>query len=850
MRARATSFLLAIGLTLPGVGDAAPYRIGPVPVWVKPVAAEPPHASGPSRGNVAFRLIDVQVNRALAAPEMYYHSVKQARNGQGVPEIARVSVEFDPSYQTLVLHAVTIHRGGESIAVPLAGKVRLLQREARLEEQIYDGTLTANLILEDVRSGDTVESAYTIRGANPVLGGSYSARWLIASDEPLDVLHRRLVWPADRPLRILRRCEGAAPTVTQRGNLKEYELLRRDTPALVVEGGVPAWYEPFPAFAIEDGTTWSDVARWGGTMFAEPAVLSPAMRAKVAELAGGVPGDDARALAVTRFVQDQVRYLGIEIGQNSHRATDPNTVLARRFGDCKDKALLLVTMLHALGMKAEPALVSSSLTDSVGRNGPSRQAFDHVIVRLELQGKTYWIDATREAQGGGGLASLAVPRFGRALVLAEGTTDLAVIPVPKEQLPLSTIEKSVKVDPAGGTATYEVKTSYFGLLADQIRGFIRSSSRDDIARGYLDYYQERYPNIEATAPPDVHDDREANRVVIAEHYRIPEFGKQREDTESKSDFNLYEVANAVPAWRGVKRASPLSLGVPHRTIFLAHMEGPTKFRIKPESKEIRVPGMKFVYRESSTGEKIEEYAEIENSRSFLTAEEAVAAAPKFKEMASSLVVGLEGQPEAAPPGGSLDLVSFSITFMIALAALALSIVVAVMIWRAPPPATLWPRLTYKPGNEAWIPDQPIGGWLYLFGLGIVLLPMFSLYQIGGTVPSAFKLAIGFGMGGRVAALHLFVLLMLFASIAEFVGSILLVALFLQRKRKFFRVYVGFMVLLVASTAIWIAVALILMPEEAKPAADLVGALIKGLVSFTIWALYFTNSRRAEATFVR
>ena len=70
------------------------------------------------------------------------------------------------------------------------------------------------------------------------------------------------------------------------------------------------------------------------------------------------PDEATRLWRALHFVQDDIRYTGIEIGVGRISADTTGEVLARRFGDCKDKVLLLVTILRALGVEAYPALVN------------------------------------------------------------------------------------------------------------------------------------------------------------------------------------------------------------------------------------------------------------------------------------------------------------------------------------------------------------------------------------------------------------------------------------------------------------------------------------------------------------
>src|SRR5262249_9359676 len=130
-----------------------------------------------------------------------------------------------------------------------------------------------------------------------------------------------------------------------------------------------------------------------------------------------------RLIAATRLVQDELRYLGMEMGASGFVPHPPATVWKQRFGDCKDKALLLTTVLAELGIAATPALVATDWRGAVRELLPSPYVFDHAIVRAELGASVYWIDATASYQRGG-LGELTPPDYEAALLVAPGVHEL------------------------------------------------------------------------------------------------------------------------------------------------------------------------------------------------------------------------------------------------------------------------------------------------------------------------------------------------------------------------------------------------------------------------------------------
>jgi hypothetical protein len=85
----------------------------------------------------------------------------------GVQNYSQVSVEYDPSYQALAFHSIRVIRGNEVINQLQLSRVKTVQQEKELDRFLYNGSLTAVLILNDIRMNDIVEYSYTLKGFSP-----------------------------------------------------------------------------------------------------------------------------------------------------------------------------------------------------------------------------------------------------------------------------------------------------------------------------------------------------------------------------------------------------------------------------------------------------------------------------------------------------------------------------------------------------------------------------------------------------------------------------------------------------------------------------------------------------------
>ena len=565
-RSGAARMALAAGLLACAAAQAAEYRVGPPPAWVEPVAlaALPPPQS--DAANVAhglrYDLIDDQVRLGPGTGGRWHREISEAVTDKGIDALSHHEIAFDPSWETLTLVRLDVIRDGRRISRLREARVKVLQRERGLESRIYDGRKSVVLDVPDVRVGDTVEFAYARAGINPVFQGHHASDFDMQWELPVAQVHRRLSAAAGLDVRVAALSGAPAPQLSQAGGFVERAWDLRDVPALRVEASVPGSYNPYPWVEWSDFASWADVARWAERLYAVPARLGPGLRSAVDGVARQVSRDDERVVAVLRLVQQQVRYLGVEIGAGTHAPTASDMVWARRRGDCKEKALLMVTMLRALGIDASPALVNTDRQEDIARDLPGAGSFDHVIVRVRHDGRDAWLDPTRAPQQGT-LATVTQPGYARALVLDGRSSALAAMPAPAVDAHARDVR--IDVDSRDGfdkPVRYDVHTTYRGFSADMMRDQLGNGERGELQRSYLNFYAASYPGIRVAAPFEVQDDPGANTVVVTEHYAVKDFWPDDGHGAHQARFRAPEIDNELQAPAEPIRSMPLALHGP------------------------------------------------------------------------------------------------------------------------------------------------------------------------------------------------------------------------------------------------------------------------------------------------
>lgn len=551
-----------------------PWKVAPPPAWVADLRLPDRagvHGKEATSGRV-YLLLDHQVRVGVPTIE-YNRQAWTIVSTEGVQDASEIQIDFDPTYQRLAIHHVRLLRNGRDVFSFRANDVRVIQQEADLDQRIYSGQLTAVVFLRDLRPGDTLDYAYSLEGANPILGGAYDDVLWLQYGSPVQLLRHRITLPAARPLHVARRNTALVPAETAGGGWRTYTWEARDVPADVSDEDEPSWFDPAPRVEISTFGSWGEVARWALALFESQDRRSPAITALADQWRHAPGGLSASAALAVRFVQDEVRYLGIELGPNSHQPHPPEQVLQQRFGDCKDKALLLVALLRELGVDAAPALVNTARREHVGENAPSAFAFDHAIVQANLAGRALWIDAT-ESEKGGPIEDWDPPRFARALVLRPGADRLTIIEPREPSEPLVQVNETYTIGAERTPTRLDVLTTYRRGEADDMRRTLASTARSDLAKEYLDYYAREFSDIRPLGTPRSHDDREHNVVTVTESYEVKTFWKHGE-----RELDAWQVRSSLPKTAASTRTSPLDVPHPVHVVHEVLLRAPRPFRL-------------------------------------------------------------------------------------------------------------------------------------------------------------------------------------------------------------------------------------------------------------------------------
>ena len=326
-------------------------------------------------------------------------------------------------------------------------------------DAVYSDRRELRAPLPAFAAGAIVEEQTLVRDTTPSFGAGAVSRVYFGGSAP--VLRSRLAIdaPAALPVRWLTRLlPGISPRREESdGRVRLVFEGENLEPPSTVEPNLPPDVPRWPYVAFSTGASWSSVARDYDAIVDRQlanADLLPFAR----EAAG--KASDRRTIAsnLVARLHKEIRYTGVEFGEATIVPRTPREVLARKYGDCKDKAAMLVGMLRSLGIPASVALLSSGYNEDVWEELPGLGEFDHAIVHVPGDPEL-WIDATADRARVG---ELPLSDQGRLALIADAeTTQLVRIPEGAAAENGSVKTRTFRLSEMGAAAIEET-TEYYG----------------------------------------------------------------------------------------------------------------------------------------------------------------------------------------------------------------------------------------------------------------------------------------------------------------------------------------------------------------------------------------------------
>jgi len=534
-------------------------------------------------------LYDNQIH--IPKQEAYTRVTTQITDNVGVQNASNITLDYDPTYQSLAVHKVNVIRDGEVLDKLNIEHFQVMRRELNAEIFLYDGSMSAVLNISDVRTGDIIDYSYSVTGFNPIHKNKFSNSFYLNDIAPVGKIHVNII--SKNKLQHKSFNTKIEPKINQINGLYKYKWMSTNTKKLDYEENTPLWKLLYETVFISEYKSWEEVIKWGVDIFEINEKISPELLTKINEINTAHKSHGEKIKATLNFVQNEIRYLGLEYGISGYKPFAPNTVFERRFGDCKDKSLLMVTMLNEMGIESFPMLVNTSLKKTILNILPSPKFFDHCVVKvLDGAKNEFWYDPTISNQGGE-FNTTYFPDYECGLVLEKGNFEFDDIYSYFDNR-VDTVEEYT-LDGVGKGANLKVTTTYYESEADNIRNYFKSNSINAIKKEFEMFYSSYFFNVSSVNTPTYTDNLKENIFTLNEEYKLDSLWKpmlEKDDFLSVS-FVPLSLLNTVYIPTKDTRKADLAMLYPMSKSHRIRVKLPAKWDIKKESELITSPAFYY-----------------------------------------------------------------------------------------------------------------------------------------------------------------------------------------------------------------------------------------------------------------
>jgi len=285
---------------------------------------------------------------------------------------------------------------------------------------------------------------------------------------------------------------------------------------------------------------WPDMGAWYDALSGPRRLPDDAVAAKARELVAAVerPLDRIRSLA--EFVQKDIRYVSIQIGIGGFQPHFASSILANRYGDCKDKATLLAAMLRAVDVDSYPVIVNTERGFVRPGSPVSLYCFNHLILAIKLPD---------DVPGEGLDGVLGHPRLGRllvfdptmpttplgrlpfylqdntALLVADGSGELVRLPLPLPEH--NSLYRTGRLALAGdGSLSGEVEEVRRGALADSMRYQMQTASEAERRKHLETFLSRSFASFTLKDYEFINLDDSREDLIVRYRFTAPSYAKR------------------------------------------------------------------------------------------------------------------------------------------------------------------------------------------------------------------------------------------------------------------------------------------------------------------------------------
>jgi len=322
-------------------------------------------------------------------------SIYYVLNNTGIDIFKSERINYDPLKEEVeIISARTITRDGTQTETSDIKERSLID----IEKNLYYNYYTKIVTFSDVKIDSAIIFQYRIwsKSDSQLEKSYFGSVELFADFYP--VMQKEIILIAPSSIKLYYKYINFTRKPTLKKHRKSgyiiYKWKQKNLLKLEYEPDMISPFSIAPQIQISTFSKWSEVARWISNLSKPQIRLNYKMRALVDEVKNNSNTKQELISKLFDYVRDNIRYVGLEYGVSGIKPRNAISIFSSKFGDCKDKSILLISLLRYAGIDAYLGLVRTSDRGESKFPLPLVGMFDHAICVAYIKNRPYFLDAT------------------------------------------------------------------------------------------------------------------------------------------------------------------------------------------------------------------------------------------------------------------------------------------------------------------------------------------------------------------------------------------------------------------------------------------------------------------------
>ena len=472
---------------------------------------------------------------------------------EGGKDDGDIEIGYNSRTQTAsIVYARTITREGKII--PLNENATQVVTPYS-EYPSYSDYKVLTFSMPGVSVGSIIDYKVVIEEKMPHIEGKFSDEFYFQMYDPTYVCRYKVITPKDTDLKylVLNPLQGIeiSPKIIRDGDKKIYLWEYKYIPQIIKEKSMPPKEEMAFSILVTTMNSWEEFSHWWRRKIEGKTEPDEAIKAKVGELTKDLLTSKEKIEAIFDYVKREIRYVSIDLGKSGYEPENAIKVFVNKYGDCKDKSTLLISMLRVAGIPAYYVLIPTTHIGNLIKDFPYPFQFDHCIVVTENKGGYHFLDPVGESHRFDSLLGMDQNRD--VLIFKDKEIVFANTPLAKPEEKAYHSQSQIKIG-SDGSIQCQVKNFGAGDIEASMRSFFintRPTKIKEFLEEEVDYISSGAKLLEYTHSNPLNF---KERFELKINYMAPDYCKK---AGAILIFDVPDIRKGCPAVGKKERRYPI-----------------------------------------------------------------------------------------------------------------------------------------------------------------------------------------------------------------------------------------------------------------------------------------------------